>query len=63
MRNEIVIYTYGCDEYPTRMNKIEWGGGKKKKKKDRDCNPSSWRPALRASPSRGFFCNQGVATP
>lgn len=31
MRNEIVIYTSGCDEYPTRMNKIEWRKKKKKK--------------------------------
>lgn len=32
MRNEIVIYTSGCDEYPTRMNKIEWRKKKKKKR-------------------------------
>lgn len=42
MNGKIVIYTSGRDEYPTRMNKIEWGGGKRKeKRRDRACNPSS----------------------
>lgn len=42
-----------------------WGGGEKiEARASSPCSRvSSWRPALRASPSRGFFCNQGVATP
>lgn len=63
MNRKIVIYTSGRDEYPTRMNKIEWGGGKRKEIGLAIPPRVSWRPALRASPSRGFFCNQGVATP